>query len=339
MLKLAIVGAGVMGANHARVARAVPGVEIAYVVDPELARAERAAASSGARATTDLGEVLGKVDAAVVASPSSFHEEHGLALIGNGVHVLVEKPIAISVEAGRRLVDAAAAAGVVLQVGHVERFNPAVLELDRLAGDIVHMEASRIGPYSSRVEIGVVLDLMIHDLDIVLSLSGSDAADVFATAQRTRSATEDLVSAVVTFENGVSASLTASRIGQNKIRTLSLTREKDFVSVDLLRQDVTIHRVDHSEYLSDEGTRYRQTGVVELPFLEHRGEPLFLEISHFLDAVRSGSEPRVSGLDGLRALDLAMRVRAAAGLGDWGSRPCTRSIGSRPSCRRSTRRS
>lgn len=314
MLKLAIVGAGVMGANHARVARSVPGVEIAYVVDPDLARAERAAASSGARATNDLDDVLGKVDAAVVASPSSFHEEHGLALIRCGTHVLVEKPIAVSVEAGQRLVDAAAAADVVLQIGHVERFNPAVLELDRLTGDVVHMETARVGPYSSRVEIGVVLDLMIHDLDIVLSLAGSDAVDVFATARRTRSATEDLVSALVTFENGVSASLTASRIGQNKIRTLSLTREKDFVAVDLLRQDVTIHRVDHSEYLSDEGTRYRQTGVVELPFLEHRGEPLFLELAHFADAVRNGSEPRVNGLDGLRALDLAMRVRAAAGL-------------------------
>lgn len=316
MLKLAIVGAGVMGANHARIARSVPGVEIAYVVDPDLARAERAAATSGARATTDLGEVLGKVDCAVVASPSSFHEEHGLALIGHGTHVLVEKPVAVSVEAGRRLVDAAADAGVVLQVGHVERFNPAVLELDRLAGDVLHIEAARIGPYSNRVEVGVVLDLMIHDLDIVLSLAGSDPVDVFAAARRTRSATEDLVSALVTFENGVSAALTASRIGQNKIRTLSLTREKDFVAVDLLRQDVTIHRVDHSEYLSDEGTRYRQTGVVELPFLEHRGEPLYLELSHFAEAVRNGTEPRVSGRDGLRALDLAIRVRAAAGLSE-----------------------
>ena len=124
------------------------------------------------------------------------------------------------------------------------------------------------------------------------------------------------MSALVTFDNGVSASLTASRIGQTKIRTLALTREKDYVAVDLLRQDVTIHRVDHSEYLSDEGTRYRQTGVVELPFLEHRGEPLYLELSHFAQTVREGGQPRVSGRDGLRALDLAMRVRAAAGLGE-----------------------
>jgi predicted dehydrogenase len=313
-LTFAVVGAGVMGTNHARVARSIPGVAISYVVDPDLCRAERVAANCGARATTDLTDVLGEVDCAVVASPSSHHEEQGLLLLEHGIHVLVEKPIATTPEQAARLVEAAAGRGLVLQVGHVERFNPAVLELDRFNTDIVHIDAARISPYSSRVEVGVVLDLMIHDLDIVLSLAGGEPVDVFATAQRTRSSTEDLASAIVRFDNGVTASLTASRIGQNKIRTLSLTRSKDFVAVDLLRQDVTVHRVDHSEYLSDDGTRYRQTGVVELPFLENRGEPLFLELSHFAEAVRDGREPRVTGRDGVRALELATRVQAAAGL-------------------------
>jgi predicted dehydrogenase len=313
-LTFAVVGAGVMGTNHARVARAVPGVGISYVVDPDLGRAHRVAATCGARATTDLSEVLGEVDCAIVASPSSHHEEQGLLLLEHGIHVLVEKPIATSPAQAVRLVETAAERGLILLVGHVERFNPAVLELDRFNTDIVHIDAARISPYSSRVEVGVVLDLMIHDLDIVLSLAGGEPVDVFATAQRTRSSTEDLVSAIIRFDSGVTASLTASRIGQNKIRTLSLTRSKDFVAVDLLRQDVTVHRVDHSEYLSDDGTRYRQTGVVELPFLENRGEPLFLELTHFAEAVREGREPRVTGRDGVRALELAARVRAAAGL-------------------------
>lgn len=314
MLKFAVVGAGVMGTNHVRIARAVPGVEVAYVVDPDLERAERAAATCDARATTDLADVLGKVDCAVVASPSSFHEEHGVRLLEHGTHVLVEKPIATTVEQAARLVSVAAERGLVLQVGHVERFNPAVLELDRLQGDLLHIDAARISPFSGRVEVGVVLDLMIHDLDIVLALAGGEVVDVQATAQRVHGDTEDLVSALLRFDTGVTAALTASRIGQNKIRTLALTRRKDFVSVDLLRQDVTIHRVDHSEYLSDEGTRYRQTGVIELPFLEHRGEPLHLELTHFAESVREGREPRVTGRDGLRTLELAMRVRAAAGL-------------------------
>lgn len=314
MLKFAIVGAGVMGTNHARVVRALPGIDVVYVVDPDLMRAERAAATCGAKATRDLADVLGKVDCAIVASPSSFHEEHGLQLIEHGTHLLVEKPIATTPEEALRLVDAAAAKGLVLQVGHVERFNPAVLELDRLATEIVHVDATRIGPYSTRVEVGVVLDLMIHDLDIVLWLAGGEPEEVFATTRTTRSATEDLANALVRFDNGVTAALNASRIGQNKVRNLSVTREKDFVNVDLLRQDVTIQRVDHSEYLSDEGTRYRQTGLVELPFLENRGEPLYLELVHFAESVREGREPRVTGRDGLRALELAMRVRSAAGL-------------------------
>ena len=313
-MKFAIVGAGVMGTNHARVARAVPGVQVAYVVDPDLDRAERTAALCGSLATTDLGDVLGKVDCAIVASPSSHHVEHGLRLLEHGAHVLVEKPIATSVEDGTRLVATAAERDLVLQVGHIERFNPAVLELDRLPGELLHVDAARISPYSGRVKVGVVLDLMIHDLDIVLALAGGDPVEVFATSQTTRSTTEDLVTALIRFGNGVSATLTASRIGQNKIRMLSLTRRTDYVTVDLLRQDVTINRVDHSEYLSDEGTRYRQTGVIELPFLENRGEPLFLELSHFAGSVRESRAPRVTGEDGLRALELALRVRSAAGL-------------------------
>ncbi len=314
MLKFAVVGAGVMGTNHVRVLRAVPDAEVTHVVDPDQERAERVATASGAKAVTDLAEVLGEVDCAVVASPSSQHEEHAGALLQSGVHVLVEKPIATAPDAAARLIALAEDRGMVLQVGHVERFNPAVMELDRLRNGAVHVEATRVGPYSARVEVGVVLDLMIHDLDIVLAIAQSDPVEVHATAQCTRSATEDLASALIRFENGMSAALTASRIGQNKIRNLSITRVEDFVAVDLLRQDVTIHRVDHSEYLSDEGTRYRQTGVVEMPFLENRGEPLFLELAHFAQAVRTGATPRVTGRDGLRALELALRVRSAAGL-------------------------
>jgi predicted dehydrogenase len=314
VLKFAVVGAGVMGTNHVRVMRAVPDAEVTHVVDPDRERAERVAAASGAKAVTDLAEVLGEVDCAIVASPSSQHEEHASALLESSVHVLVEKPIATAPDAAARLIALAEDRGMVLQVGHVERFNPAVMELDRLRNGAVHVEATRVGPYSARVEVGVVLDLMIHDLDIVLAIAQSDPVEVHATAQRTRSATEDLASALIRFENGMSAALTASRIGQNKIRNLSITRVEDFVAVDLLRQDVTIHRVDHSEYLSDEGTRYRQTGVVEMPFLENRGEPLFLELAHFAQAVRTGATPRVTGRDGLRALELALQVRSAAGL-------------------------
>jgi predicted dehydrogenase len=156
------------------------------------------------------------------------------------------------------------------------------------------------------------MDLMTHDLDLACALAGSDVTNVKAVTRRIRSDTEDLASALLTFANGVTASLTASRVGQNKIRRLSITQRGSFVHVDLLRQDVTVNRVDHAEYLSGEGTRYRQSGVVEVPFLEHRGEPLYLELAHFVDCVANGGVPRVSGEDGVRALELAERVLASA---------------------------
>lgn len=312
MLKVALVGAGIMGSNHARVLRQVRGAELTHVVDADLDKASRIAGSTGAVAVADVEEVLGKVDAAVVAAPSHLHTPLGLQLLGHGVHVLMEKPIAPTVAEAKQLVDAAAAAGVVLQVGHVERYNPAVLELDRLPGEVVHLDVRRISPYAPRIKDGVILDLMIHDCDLVLSMIKGDVRTVNATARTVKSESEDLASALLTFDTGATVSLVASRIGQNKIRSLEMTRTEDFLTVDLLRQAVTINRVEHVEYLSDEGARYRQTGVVELPFLEQRGEPLFLELTDFVEAVTQGTQPRVTGQDGLRALELAHRISDAA---------------------------
>jgi predicted dehydrogenase len=312
MLELAVVGAGIMGANHVRVASQLRDARVAFVVDADLERATSAARLVGARAAADVSEVLTSVQAAIVATPTPWHEPMGLELIEAGIHILVEKPIAPSPESGRRLVDAADRNGVVLQVGHVERFNPAVLELDNIVRDVIHVAVERISPYSPRISDGVILDLMIHDLDLVRSIVGSEVVDVSATARAVRSDTEDLASALLTFASGATATLTASRIGQNKIRTIEVTQSGSFVTVDLLRQDVTINRVDHSEYLSDQGARYRQTGVIEVPFLEHRGEPLHLELAGFVDCVRTGRPPRVPGADGLAALELAERVAAAA---------------------------
>jgi len=313
VLRLAVVGAGIMGASHARVSVGLNGATVVSVVDPDLPRASAIAGLIGARAVASVDEILADIDAAIVATPSDLHLPVGLALIEAGKHVLIEKPLATTVADAERLVDAASRTRITLMTGHVERFNAAVLELDRLIDNPVHISASRISPYSSRVGTGVVLDLMIHDLDIVASLARSPVAEVAAVARRLRSDTEDLCSAVLRFENGVTADLTASRIGQQKIRTLAVTQTDNFVSVDLVRQDVTINRVDHSEYVSTEGARYRQTGMVEIPFLEFRGEPLLLEQQEFVRAVTTDSEPRVTGAQAIEALLLAHRVLAAAG--------------------------
>ena len=313
MLRFGVVGTGIMGSNHARIASQHRDVELVAVVDPDRERAERLASAYGAKPYADVSECTDLLDAAVVATPTEHHRDVGVALLDAGVHTLVEKPIAATTAEATDLIAAAERSGATLTVGHVERFNPAVLELDNLVREPLHITATRVSPYVERVTVGVVLDLMVHDLDIVTTLARGSVTRVQASTLTVRSDSEDLATALVEFDNGVSATLTASRIGQQKIRQLTITEPDDFVEVDLLRQAVTIHRVAHAEYLSSEGARYRQTGVVEIPFLEHRGEPLALELDEFVHAIAERRRPRVTGEDGRAALQLALDVVAAAG--------------------------
>jgi predicted dehydrogenase len=310
-LRLGVIGSGIMGTNHARVASSMPEIDLVAVFDADRNRSQSLAAAFGAVAAADVKELAGMVDAAVVATPTEFHAPIAHELIEAGVDVLVEKPIAPDVDTARRLVDAADAAGRILMVGHVERFNPAVLELGSLLDEVIHIDARRISSYSPRIRDDVVIDLMIHDLDLVTMISGGAASEVMSVVRAPRSASADIASALIAFENGITASLTASRVGQNKIRQIDLTQAENYVTLDLLRQDVTVQRVQQSEFSSDHGRRYRQVGVVEVPFLEHRGEPLALELRHFAECVETRATPRVTGEDGLRALDLALRVAAA----------------------------
>jgi len=314
VLDLAVFGAGVMGANHVRVAQGLRHARVALVVDPNRARARRIAEPVGARWAVRPPADFAGIDAAVVAVPTQAHVAVAGPLIEAGIPVLVEKPLAGTPAEARALVEAAAARKTMLMVGHVEQFNTAVLELDRLVHGVHHLEATRVGPFAARVQDGVILDLMIHDLDIIRRLVGSAPTDIKAMAQRTRSETEDLACALLCFEGGVTASLTASRVAQNKVRQLEITQAKSTISVDLLRQAVTVYKTSRSEYRLHGKVRYRQSGVIEIPFLEQRGEPLFVELAHFVDCARSGSNPRVDGAQGLEALELAFQVAEAAGV-------------------------
>ena len=313
MLKLGVIGTGIMGANHARVAAAHPAFELVAVVDPQLERASALADRFDATAFSSVHECIDQLDCAIVATPTEHHFDTATTLLNAGVNVLVEKPITTTLDQAEQLVKLAADKGLVLTVGHVERFNPAVLELPNLIKDPIHITANRVSPYSPRVTVGVVLDLMVHDLDIVAQLAGSTPVSVKSATRTIRSDSEDLATALITFANGVTATVTASRIGQQKIREITVTQAENYIAVDLLRQDVTLHRVDHSEFLSAEGARYRQTGVVEIPFLEHRGEPLGLEHDDFAAAISEGRTPRVTGEQGAAALALALQVLEAAG--------------------------
>lgn len=306
-LRIGVIGAGVMGANHARVARQLRGAHLAAVVDQDLDRATALAGQDGALAVGDLDSALAVIDAAVVAVPTAAHLVVAQRCLAAGIPVLVEKPIAGSVADGERLVAAASAAGVTLAVGHIERFNAAVAELPRLLDQPVHISATRVSPYSPRISDGVIHDLMIHDLDIVLSLAGPAATVVAVSgvARSTRGDTEDLAVATVLFDTGLTASFETSRIAQQKVRTVEITQADSVVVADLVRQDVSVHRMSRHEYLADDGVRYRQSSVLEVPFLEQRGEPLVRELQDFVDAVTDGRAPATTGADGIRAVALA----------------------------------
>lgn len=312
-LRIGVIGCGVMGSNHARVAQQLGRARLAAVVDADTARAEVLAKPAGAIAASRIEDVLEHIDLAIIALPTALHLTAAMACIDAGVHMLIEKPIASTAEDGLKIVTAARAAGVMLAVGHIERFNAAIAELPRLLEAPVHFTATRVNPYSPRISDGVVHDLMIHDLDIVAWLAGPErtVVDVSGVSRTTRSDREDLAVATLRFDNGLTAMFETSRIAQQKVRSLEVVQEESVIVADLLRQDITIHRMSRTEYSTDDGVRYRQSSVIEVPFLDQRGEPLMRELEDVVAAVLDSRPPRVTGEDGLRAVQLADRVSAA----------------------------
>jgi predicted dehydrogenase len=301
-----------MGSRHARIARSIPAAEVAVVVDPDEYKGRQLAKHVGAAYMPSVDGLAGMVDAAIVSVPTELHGEIGTILLEQGLDVLMEKPIATTVEEAKSLVAAAEEHDRILMVGHVERFNPAVMELARLVSGLIHIDVRRVGPFTPRISTGVALDLMIHDIDVVSWLAGSQPEVISAVTRRVRSDTEDIAVCILAFPTGVSAVLTASRASQSKQRQIELIQQDNVVVADLVRQQVTVHRVAHSEFVDERGSMYRQSSIIEIPYLEQQGEPLFLEQRHFLNCVLERAQPAVSGQDGLVALDIALRIRDQA---------------------------
>ena len=312
MLDLAIIGGGVMGASHGRVARTIGDLRVTAVCDLDIDRAAALASTVGAKYTTDVDEAIAAADAVVVATPSHSHAEIGGRVLRAGRDLLVEKPIAPTVEEAQRLIDLAAAHDRVLMVGHIERFNPVIVELVNLVDQPLSLEITRVGPFTNRVLEDVVLDLMIHDVDLARAIAGGEVIEHHSMARAIHTDQPDLASALLRFDNGVVATITASRVSQNKVRRLTLTQRHNSIVADLLRQQVEVHRIEHSEFLDEGGVRYRQSGLVEIPFLSQHGEPLMHELRHFANCVMERSRPRVSGEDGLAALRVCLALRNSA---------------------------
>ena len=300
VLKVGVAGAGVMGRNHARVLSDIRDVELTHVFDPDPAVAEGVAAAYGASpVTTAEAFVAAGLDAAVVATPNRHHADLGVALLEAGVHVLVEKPIAATVEDARRMIDAANANGRVLMVGQVERFNPAVDAVKRAidGDDIISIQITRVGPFPPRMgEVGVVIDLAVHDIDIIRHLTDSEITEVQPQLARTRAEREDTALLQFRLENGVIAHITTNWVTPYKTRTLQVATKGKFVVADLMTRQVT-------EYFGQQPDGSYQTRAVN----SWPAEPLRKELDAFVHAIRTGEAPAVSGEDGLRNLEVALR--------------------------------
>ncbi len=309
-LAVGVIGVGSMGQHHARVYQELPNVELVGVADVDHEQAAETAEKYGTVAMS-RESLLSVADAVSIVVPTAYHYELAMTAIDAGVDLLIEKPITEDPAAGRELAAAAAEAGVTLQIGHVERFNPAVRTLSEVTADldIIALDSQRLGPPTGReIDDGVTLDLMIHDADILLSLVDSPVAAVSAA----ETAGDQYVAATVEFENGVVATLTASRVTQQKVRTLSVTAEDCRVNVDYMAQSVQINRHSLPEYIETNGdVRYRHENIIERPTVEN-GEPLKKELAAFVEAVQTDRDPVVSAADGIRALELVKRIQSVA---------------------------
>lgn len=311
-IPVGVLGVGNMGRHHARVYHELTNAELVGVSDVDTASAATVADQYGAESMS-AEQLFEVADAVSIVVPSRYHRETGTEALQAGVHTLIEKPIATDINDARALIAAAEASEATLQVGHIERFNPAVqtvLEfVDEL--DLVAVDARRLGPpldENRDIGDGVVLDLMIHDIDILRRLVGADVSEVSALG----TPEQHYVTASVGFENDIVGSLTASRTTQRKVRELTLTAEDRLITVDYIDRSVTIDRRNRPSYLAEDGDlRYRNERVVEQPTVDN-GEPLKSELASFLNAIETGTDPVVTGRDGLEALSLACRIRDAA---------------------------
>jgi predicted dehydrogenase len=294
---VAVIGAGSFGRHHLRILSKSPNAQLAGVVDSSADRASAAAAEYGCPVFNSPEELAGKVEAAIVAVPTSAHADVGCALLENGIDVLVEKPIAHDMESARRLVETAARHNRILQVGHLERFNPGVAALKNIATLPLFFEIHRLSLFSPRsLDVDVVLDLMIHDLDIVLDLVGKMPEEIRAAGITILSDKVDIANVRLAFPGGCVANLTASRVSTERVRKLRLFQPHQYISLDYQKQEAVAFTVSGNQ----------QIGFQPLPVA--KDEPLRLESEAFLDAVRNRSRPTVSGEEGLRALEIALAI-------------------------------
>jgi predicted dehydrogenase len=300
-LRVAVIGVGHLGRHHARILSTLPGVQLSAVVDTNRPRAEEIARTVNTRALFDARELAGLVDAVTIAVPTELHREVALPFLAAGIAVLIEKPLARSLAEADEMIDVAARRSVALAVGQTERFNPAVEVARPLLVDPRFIEVHRLGTFPERsLDIDVVFDLMIHDLDVVLSLVHAEVESIEAVGVPVLTGRVDIANARLRFANGCIANLTASRISRERVRKIRFFQPAAYVSIDYAAQKIEMWRL--------------VKGAGPMPSIEggevpvHNEEPLKRELADFVDAVVSRRAPLVDGHQGRRALALAQRI-------------------------------
>jgi len=321
-IKVAVIGAGMMGKNHMKTYKSLPGVELVGVYDIFSDAAKAAAETFGIKAFSSMEEVAANVDAVSVVTTSVTHCNVGQFFLNKGIHCMMEKPLACSEEECRILIDAAKANNVVLLVGHIEQFNPAVEHMHKILSDstrIRSLTAQRMSAASGRItDVDVSMDLMIHDIEVIQSLVKSPVVNVNASAVKTSDQPEgkNYITALVEFENGVTANLTASRITQARVRTLTVTTDTNYIDMYFINQSINVHSQGRMPYVNQEDIpewmHYGLKGSVEQLFIP-TNQPLSAELGHFLACIRGEATPRITGEMALNALKVIWQVQEKLG--------------------------
>lgn len=302
-LRTAVIGVGYLGRFHAQKYAQLEGSKLVAVVDADAAAAQRVGAELGVEGLTDYRAVLDRVDAVSIAVPTPLHHQIGCACLDRGIHVLIEKPIATTVAEARELVELARSRGSVLQVGHLERFNPAIVAATERLKTPRFVESHRLAPFKQRgTDVSVVLDLMIHDIDLIQELVGEPIEHIDAVGASVFSGEIDIVNARIRFRGGCVANTTASRISLKQERKIRIFQDDAYLSIDMQQKILTVIRKKDAAPVESPA----QVSIEEESF--DQGDALLAEIEAFVRAIRSGTEPIVTGEDGLRALETAMHI-------------------------------
>ena len=311
IVRVGVIGTGVMGERHCRICANLPRVDLVGITDLSEARGQEVADRYETTYYRDYGQLLPRLDAVTIATTTDSHFDLVKACLEQGLHVMVEKPITETIEQAQQLIRMAEERGLVLQVGHIERFNPAFLELKNVTEGmrLIGVTMRRLSPFdTSNTDVDVIRDLMVHDLDLAVDLVGSNIEGLSAWGRSISTMGIDHAVANLSFRDGPIVTLFASRVTEHKVRAVEVIAEGAYIEADLLNKSLLVHRRTFPQYLNNHNiTKYRQESLIErihVPMFE----PLMMELRHFVDCVRENRPSQVPGSDGLRALQLAETV-------------------------------